>query len=136
MGLHAILEAIRSAGEVTVGEIETRAYAQAREILADAQLEAERLREQACSAALEPVSHERARLIHRARLEAMQMTGGVRKELLDAALEQVRGRLANLRTDAYYPNVMRQLLLEALAELNGSEQDAPPRDDLPGSQPR
>ena len=124
MGLHAILEAIRSTGEASVGEIETRAYAQANQILANARLEAERLKEQACAAALEPVSHERARLVHRARLEAMQITGGVRKELIDAALEQVRGRLASLRTDACYPQVMRKLLLEALAELDGPEQGA------------
>jgi vacuolar-type H+-ATPase subunit E/Vma4 len=121
MGLHAILEAIRSAGDAAVRETEARAYAQAQEILSAAQLEAGRLREQACSAALEPAAHERARLVHRARLEAMQITGGVRKELVDAALEQTRGRLANLRTDACYPAVMCSLLLEALAELNRSE---------------
>lgn len=122
MGLHAILEAIRSAGEVSVGEIESHAYAQAHQILANGQLEAERMKEQACAAALEPASHERARLIHRARLEAMQIIGGARKELVDAALEQVRGRLAGLRSHACYPQVMRQLLLEALKELDGSEQ--------------
>jgi vacuolar-type H+-ATPase subunit E/Vma4 len=121
MGLHAILEAIRSSGDIRVGEIESRAYAQAHEILINAQLEAERLTEQACEKALEPVSHERARLIHRARLEAMQIIGEARKELVDAALEQVRGRLVNLRTDACYPDVLRQLLLEALAELKEFE---------------
>jgi len=124
MGLHAILEAIRSAGEVSVDEIESRAYAQAHQILANAQLEAERLKEQACAATLEPMSHERARLIHRSRLEAMQIIGGARKELVDAALEQVRGCLAGMRTNACYPLVMRQLLLEALEELGGSEQGA------------
>ncbi|MGW8250055.1 MAG: V-type ATP synthase subunit E, partial [Anaerolineales bacterium] len=84
---------------------------------------AERLTELACEKALEPASHERARLIHRARLEAMQTVGEARKELVDAALEQVRGRLVNLRTDACYPDVLRQLLLEALAELDEAEQD-------------
>ena len=123
MGLHAILEAIRVEGEARIGEIGNRAYTQAHEILTNAQHEAERLKEQACMVALEPVSHERARLIHRARLEAMQITGEIRKELVDAALEQVRGRLANLRTDACYPDVMRQILLEALKELNSSEQE-------------
>jgi vacuolar-type H+-ATPase subunit E/Vma4 len=120
MGLHGILEAIRSAGEASVSEIENRAYAQAHQILANARLEVERLREQACTAAIEPTAHERARLIHRARLEAMQTTGSARKELVDAALEQVRGQLAVLRTDACYPEVLRQLLKEALSELVGS----------------
>lgn len=124
MGLHGILEAIRGAGETSVSEIESRAYAQANQILANARLEAERLKEQSCAAALEPVSQERARLVHRARLEAMQTIGGARKELVDAALEQVRGRLASLRTDACYPQVMHQLLLEAFAELDVPEQGA------------
>ena len=123
MGLHAILEAIRNSGKSRVDEIESRAYAQAHEILINAQLEAERLTEQACLEALEPVSHERARLVHRARLEAMQTVGETRKELVDAALEQVRGRLVNLRTDACYPGVLRQLLLEAFAELGDAEQN-------------
>lgn len=122
MGLHAILEAIRRTGDITVSEIESRAYAQAREILINAQMEAEQLTEQACEKALEPASHERARLIHRARLEGMQIVGEARKELVDAALEQVRGWLVTLRTDACYPEVLRQLVLEALAELSEVEQ--------------
>jgi vacuolar-type H+-ATPase subunit E/Vma4 len=122
MGLHAILEAIRSSGDASVAEIESRAYVQARQILANARLETDRLKEQACATALEPAFHERARLIHRARLEAMQITGGARKELVDAAIEQARGRLAGFRSDASYPQVLHQLLLEALSELNGSEQ--------------
>jgi vacuolar-type H+-ATPase subunit E/Vma4 len=59
----------------------------------------------------------------------MQITGGVRNELVEAAIDQVRGRMANLRTDACYPKVMRSLLLEALSELNGSEQDITPVQD-------
>lgn len=123
MSLHAILEAIRNTGESKVSEIESRAYAQAREILINAQLEAERLSALTCEKVLEPVAHERARIIHRARLEAMQIVGEARKELIDAALEQVRGWLANLRTDACYPGVLRQLLLEAIAELNSGGHD-------------
>ncbi len=122
MSLHAILEAIRQAGDSAVSEIENRAYAQAREILINAQLEAERIKEQACEEVLAPATHERARIIHRARLEAMQIVGEVRKELVDTALEQVRSWLMNLRKDACYPEVLRQLVLEALAELSDIEQ--------------
>ena len=63
---------------------------------------------------------ERARIIHRARLETMQIAGNTRKELVDAALEQARGRLAGFRTDPRYPEVLRNLLQQALSELNGS----------------
>jgi vacuolar-type H+-ATPase subunit E/Vma4 len=121
MSLHAILEAIRSSGEEKALEIESRAYKQAGETLADAQLEAERLKEKACASALEPSAKERARILHRARLEALQLTGGVRKGLVDKALEQAHGRLEEIRTDLVYPRVLKRLLLEALAELNGQE---------------
>lgn len=118
MGLHAILEQIRSSGDQQVHEIERRAHAQAHEILVSARLEAEQVSEQACEKVLEPVSHDRARLIHHARLEAMQIVAEARKELVDAALEQVRGWLINLRSDACYPHVLKQLMLEAVSELS------------------
>jgi vacuolar-type H+-ATPase subunit E/Vma4 len=135
MSLHAILEAIRSSGEAKALEIESRAYAQASEILRNVQLEAERIKEQACASTLEPASKERARILHRARLEALQLTGGSRKSLVDKALEQAHGRLADIRTDFIYPRVMNRLLIEALEELDGQEQggeeDQPaPRDCL------
>lgn len=119
MSLHAILEAIRESGEEKAREIENRAYAQAHEILSNARLEAEKIQEQACTASLEPAYRERTRMLHRARLEALQITGNTRKELVDAALEQARGRLAGFRTDARYPTVLRDLLLQALSELSG-----------------
>jgi vacuolar-type H+-ATPase subunit E/Vma4 len=120
MSLHAILEAIRESGEAKVREIESRAYTQMHEMMANARLEAERMQEQASASSLEPAYPERARIVHRARLEAMQITGNTRKELVDATLEQVRGRLAGFRTDPRYPEVLRNLLQQALSELSGS----------------
>ena len=120
MGLHAILEAIRSDGEARVAELEKRAYAQAHELIANARLEAERIKENAYASALEPATREKARIIHRARLEALQTIGNTRKAMVDTALEQARGRLATIRTDPVYPRVMKKLLLEALTELEGS----------------
>jgi vacuolar-type H+-ATPase subunit E/Vma4 len=120
MSLHAILEVIRDSGESKVREIESRTYAQTHEMITNARLEAERVQEQAYASALEPAYQERARIIHRARLEAMQIIGNTRKEIVDAALEQARGRLAGFRTDPRYPEVLRDLLEEALMALNGS----------------
>lgn len=132
MSLHAILEAIRSAGEAKALEIESRVYKQAGEIISNAQVDAERIREQACASVSEPASKERARILHRARLEALQLTGGARNRLVDKALEQAHGRLAEIRTDVIYPRVLERLLVEALAELDGGDrgdqagQHAPP----------
>ena len=129
MSLHAILETIRISGEAKAQELEIRAYTQAGEILANAQLDAEGIQAQACASALEPASKARARIIHRARLESLQLTGNTRKELVDAALEQTHGRLAGIRTDPIYPTVLRRLLQEALSELDRSGQET--RQDQP-----
>ena len=117
MSLNAILETIRASGAAQVREIEQRAYAQAREVLVNAQLEAEQIKERTRAAAVAPAFKERARLLHRARLEALQITGNVREALVDGALEQTRGHLAGMRTDTAYPAVLRRFLQEALAEL-------------------
>jgi vacuolar-type H+-ATPase subunit E/Vma4 len=41
----------------------------------------------------------------------------VREALVDTALEQCRGQLADFRANPVYPQVLRRLLQEALAEL-------------------
>jgi vacuolar-type H+-ATPase subunit E/Vma4 len=121
VSLHAILEVIRSSGQVEIGEIETRAFAQAREILVNARLEAETIKEQACATAQEPGFRERTRILHRARLEALQIVGNAREELVDSAIKQTRGRLEGLRMHSIYPRVLRDLLSEALDELQRAQ---------------
>jgi vacuolar-type H+-ATPase subunit E/Vma4 len=131
MSLNAILETIRTSGEVRIHEIEKQAQIKAREILASARLEAQQEEEKARAAAILPASHERARIIHRARLEALRITGDVRESLVDAALDQARGRLAGIRTDQAYPAVFRQLIGESLKEIEGPLGD---REDSQGGQ--
>ncbi len=120
MSLQTILESIRASGKSQVDEIEMRAYVQARQFLADARLEAQQEKEDACVAVAAQAYRERARIIHRARLETLRITGGVREALMDAALDRARGRLASFRMDTAYPAVLRRLTQAALAELAGS----------------
>jgi len=120
MSLETILAAIRAAGDAQVSEIEAGARTQIYEIMATARLEAEDLEEDACNNAVAPASKERARIIHRARLESMRIVGGAREELIEKTLERTRGVLAGLRTDRAYPDVLCRLLEEAMAELQSS----------------
>lgn len=120
MSLLAILDAICASGQVQVREIEERAYRQIHEMRANARLDAERIAEETRSAAVAPAIRERARIFQRARLEALQITGNGREALVDAALDQTRGHLEGLRTDAAYPAVLRRLTQEALDELADS----------------
>lgn len=120
MSLETILAAIRAAGDAQVSEIEAGARTQIYEIMATARLEAEDLEEEACNNTVAPASKERARVIHRARLESMQVVGGAREDLIEKTLERTRGVLAGLRTDRAYPDVLCRLLEEAIAELKSS----------------
>lgn len=117
MGLQAILDEIRALGEAQVREIERDAQSQANGILAQARAEALHIEEDARADASAPAVAERARILHRARLESLRVVGDVREELVDTALARVRERLASIRADPIYPSALRTLIEEALAKL-------------------
>lgn len=117
MGLQAILEKIRASGEAQVQEIERNAQSQVSAILVQAQMEADQIRADSCAAASAPAIAERARILHRARLDSLRIVGGVREDLVDAAITCARERLASIRADSSYAAVLRRLTKEALAEL-------------------
>lgn len=121
MSLHAILEAILDSGAQQVAEIEANAYKRVHEILASARMEANQIEQGAYDRARSPASRERARILHRARMDSLRIYGNSREGLVDRALDQVRGRLANMRTDRLYPAVLHFLIDEALIELESSE---------------
>jgi vacuolar-type H+-ATPase subunit E/Vma4 len=118
MSLQAILERIRAAGNAQLLEVEEKTRSQAGRILAQAQLEAQQIEEDARASASAPAVAERARIVHRARLEALRIVGDVREDLVDTVLNRTRERLASVRTDPSYPTVLRRLTEEALAELS------------------
>jgi len=124
MSLQVILDAIRASGEAQLRELDLRKSAGEREILAEADLEAQEVREEARETAALPAGRERARILHRARLDGLHSLGNVRESLIDTTLDQARGRLANIRSDAAYPMVLRKLAEEALAEVSGSLEEA------------
>jgi len=135
LSLLAILAAIQATGDAKIHEIEAQAYQQANVIRSEAHFEAERIMKKAQAAAFQPASRERARIIHRARLDSLQILGNLRESLVDAALDQTRGRLAVIRTHPSYQTVLRRLTREALDELDSSleksgsaQLEADPRD--------
>jgi vacuolar-type H+-ATPase subunit E/Vma4 len=120
MSLQAILDAIRTSGEVQLCELETRADSQVQEILAKADVEAQKAREASFARATAPAGRERARILHRAHLEGLHILGNAREELINATLDQASGRLADSRNARSYPVVLRALVEEALAGLDVS----------------
>ena len=122
MGLLAILNAIRASGEVQVRDIEEHTFRQIHKIRTNGRLNAERVKEEAHAATVAPAYKECARILHRARLESLQIVGDKREDLVDTALDQTRGHLEGMRTDVAYPAVLRRLVHEALDELTGSHE--------------
>jgi len=122
LSLSAILEAIRAAGTAQVQEIENRAELPIQQIKDHALEEVERIQQETRTAAVEPAYGERAKILHHARLKALHNLGNVRESLVDAALDQTKGRLAGMRTDSAYPNVLLRLVEEAVSELRESLQ--------------
>jgi vacuolar-type H+-ATPase subunit E/Vma4 len=124
MSLETILGAILADGDARVAEIEHKASVQVNEALAAARTEAEELEEDAANAAVLPAAKERARVLHRARLESMHIVGQACQGLIDAALEETRAVLAGLRGERMYADVLCRLLEEAVAELHATLGDA------------
>jgi V/A-type H+-transporting ATPase subunit E len=136
MSLEVILAAILAAGDAQVTAIATRAQQEAEALLAGARQEGEQVRQATRERVTRPAYRERARIIHRARLTRLRTIGDVREAAVDAALEQARFRLAQVRFDPGYPDILSCLVQQALAELRGSLEDvrrarleADPRDE-------
>ena len=133
MSLQSILSRIRASGEAQISEIEKNTRSRMNAVLAQTQMETHQVEENAREAASTPAIAERARILHRARLESLRIIGNVRKELVDIAIARTGERLSAMRMDPSYPDVFRMLLHEALAEQASSGADqvrlvADPRD--------
>jgi vacuolar-type H+-ATPase subunit E/Vma4 len=120
MSLDTILDVIRSSGEAQVGEIGKQAQARAKETLAQAHVESERLRQDARTKVALQASKESIRVVQQARLEALQIVGNVREALVEEVLRRTCEHLADVRSDPIYPKVIRFLLEEALHDLGTS----------------
>lgn len=120
MGLEAILEAIRQSGTDRVRAIEEHARAEVAQVIAQAEREAAAIRQEAREAASVTTAADQARIVHRASLEAMHIVSEAEQQIVEQALDHVRTQLAGLRASADYPDVLRDLLTEALAALQGS----------------
>jgi vacuolar-type H+-ATPase subunit E/Vma4 len=126
VGLDAILETIRQAGQASVCAIETRAHEEVDRILAEGKTEAEALQQEAREAASRAVTADRARIIHLAKLEAMRIVGHAEQTIIDQALEQAQARLVAFRAAKEYPQLLRDLVEEALEALQGSLRENEP----------
>ena len=120
MTLQTILDAIQEHGRQQVCQIEAQASSEAEAISASAGDEAEEMRRTARCASSRLAAAECARILYRARMDSLQALGDASQTLQDAAVERLKEKLSDARGQPSYSAVLRCLIEEALARLQGS----------------
>ena len=120
MGLDAILEGIRAAGQAQIEIIQQKTETEVQRILAEAKAEVEQTSGQAESEELPRARREQARILQHARLEALHTTENASLEQVNAAIESARKRLSEARSDPNYPVLLSRLIQESLNALETS----------------
>ncbi len=124
MSLETILKTISASGEAEILEICRETEEKIMAFQAQAEVDAAERKKFAREAILFPVSGERARQIHQAKLEALQIVGLARERIVSKTLNDVRQYLIEIHKDPVYPDILRRLTEEAIKavgekELNG-----------------
>lgn len=120
MSLEKILERIRIQSEQKSAEIVRQAEEEACTLLAQAQLKANAVYEEAFREAQRPAEGECARLLNEARFEADCVLGQTREHFIDTVIHRLRERLACIRESANYAQILGRQLREVLPPENGS----------------
>lgn len=117
MSLDKILETLEIEAEAQVVALEQTTKAEIERIQAKAQVEAELARQKRLAAIQAPLQAEQARILNKAKLEALQIVLGTREDLLTALFETTAQRLAALTNQERYDRLLQQLLEEAVETL-------------------
>jgi V/A-type H+-transporting ATPase subunit E len=122
MSLEKILQALEAEGVHRVAEIQQTTQAEIERIQAQAQAQAEIVRQKRLEAIRAPLQTERARILNQAKLSSMQRVLGTREDMMTAALEAAANQLMELPNLESYRQLLQQLLQEAVSTLGICEQ--------------
>jgi vacuolar-type H+-ATPase subunit E/Vma4 len=117
MALENILQALEAEVERQVKEINQATRVKLENIRRQAQAEADTVRQHHRAAVKTPLQAQQARILNRARLEALRLVMGAREDGLKAAMEAAASCLADLPRSGLYPELLRNLTLEAVGAL-------------------
>lgn len=123
MSLKTILETISASGEAELAQLRRETAGQIQAIMDEAEQKAATRYEAARQAVLHPVSGERARRLHQAKLKALKIVGTARDEVASAALSQARRHLIELRYQPTYAYFLALLTEEAVKSIGEEELD-------------
>jgi V/A-type H+-transporting ATPase subunit E len=121
MSLEVILEAIETSGEAELRQLQQETETRKQQILAEAEQNAALRQDMSRQTVVSPVAGERARRLHQARLEALQIVASARDQLVASAMEQTRACLMELRRKPLYKHVLQGLIEEAVRALGDDE---------------
>jgi len=121
MSLQNILQALETEAERLVTEIDQATQAEVERIRAEAQVEATVVQQKHLAAIEAPLRAEQARIINRAKLEALQIVLGTREDLITTVLEATNRRLEALASTELYADLLQQLMQEAVTVLGVNE---------------
>lgn len=122
MAIEDIFRALDEQAEAECGDILRSAREQADAILAEAKLEADRIKQERIEAAEAFARHRAAQTLNSARLENRKDMAAVRDRSIAQVFEVAHERLAHVRDGASYESVIRSLAAEAapVVEARGS----------------
>jgi vacuolar-type H+-ATPase subunit E/Vma4 len=118
MSLDKILQALESAAAAEIAEIEWTAEVERARVRTEAEAQALAVQQKHKEMIVAPLQAERARILNRAKLEALRTVLGAREELIGAALKAAATRLAVLRNGDAYARALDRLAREAVAALD------------------
>ncbi len=120
MSLDAVLEQINQQGASQIKAILAEAELEAAHILQQAVAESNDIRKYAGREGKSRGSQERAGILQQAQLDALKIIGENQSSLIEEAVQQARRRLEQAREKDSYSVLFRHLTLEAVAQISVS----------------
>jgi V/A-type H+-transporting ATPase subunit E len=122
MSLDNILQALEIEAQHQIAEIEQNTHTELERIEAETRRQVEVVRKRRLEAIQAPLQLEKTRIINQAKQEALQIVLGSRENLITGVLEVAAQRLAALSNTEFYPQLLQQLLQEAVDTLGICDQ--------------
>jgi vacuolar-type H+-ATPase subunit E/Vma4 len=120
MSLDAVLEQINQQGASQIKAILAEAEMEAAHIVQQAVAESNDIRNHSGREGKSRGSQERAGILQQAQLDALKIIGENQSSLIENAVQQARHRLEQAREKDSYPRLFRQLTLEAINQISVS----------------
>lgn len=120
MSLDAVLEQINQQGASQIKAILAEAEMEAAHIVQQAVAESNDIRNHAGREGKARGALERAGILQQAQLDALKIIGENQSSLIEDAVQQARRRLEQAREKESYPGLLRQLTLEAIRQISVS----------------